>query len=62
MALRKDVSLTVRLPGPLKQALERVAETERRSLSTTVALALEQYLEARNEWPPTKAKPSARRR
>jgi predicted transcriptional regulator len=49
---RKDVSLTIRLTESLKQALERAAETERRSLSQLVGLALEEFLEARHEWPP----------
>jgi predicted transcriptional regulator len=48
----KDVSLTIRLSQPLKDALERAAETERRSLSQLVGLALEEFLEARHEWPP----------
>jgi len=61
----KDGSLTVRLPLPLKTALERVADAERRSLSQTVVIAAEQYLEARGEWPPAGSKPArstARRR
>ena len=66
MKLRKDVSLTIRLSNPLKEALERVADADRRSLSQLVGLVLEQYLESRNEWPPkqqrTKATAAARRR
>jgi predicted transcriptional regulator len=61
----KDSSLTIRLPLLLKAALERTAETERRSLSQTVGLAIEQYLEVRGEWPPAGSKQSrstARRR
>lgn len=62
----KDGSLTIRLPLPLKAALERAAENERRSLSQTVGIAIEQYLEARGEWPPAESKQSrstpARRR
>jgi predicted transcriptional regulator len=49
---RKDVSLTIRLTDSLKEALERAAEADRRSLSQLVGLALEQFLEARHEWPP----------
>jgi predicted transcriptional regulator len=63
--LRKDNSLTIRLPGPLKEALERAAEADRRSLSQMVGLALERFLEARNEWPPAGTKrprTAARRR
>ncbi len=56
MKLRKDDSLTIRIPAPLKEALERVAETDRRSLSQMVGLALEKFLESRHEWPPSKAK------
>lgn len=65
MKLRKDGSLTIRLPAPLKEALERAAEADRRSLSQMVGLALEKFLEARNEWPPTgtkKPRTTARRR
>lgn len=67
MKLRKDGSLTIRLPEPLKEALERAAEADRRSLSQMVGLALERFLESRNEWPPAAravrkaAKPAARR-
>jgi predicted transcriptional regulator len=51
--LRKDVTMTIRLTQPLKDALERVAETERRSLSQLVGIALESYLEQQqHEWPP----------
>jgi predicted transcriptional regulator len=60
--LRKDVSLTIRLSQPLKDALERAAEVDRRSLSQLVGLALEQFLESRHEWPPPGTKPRARRR
>lgn len=56
MKLRKDGSLTIRLPVPLKEALERAAETDRRSLSQMVGLALERFLEARGEWPPAGSK------
>jgi predicted transcriptional regulator len=61
----RDGSLTIRLPLPLKAALERTADNERRSLSQTVGLAIEQYLEARGEWPPAGSKQgrsTARRR
>lgn len=58
MKLRKDDSMTIRIPAPLKEALERAAETDRRSLSQMVGLALEQFLESRHEWPPPKAKPA----
>lgn len=57
----KDVSLTIRLSNPLKQALERAAEKDRRSLSQLVGLALEQFLESRHEWPPADAKREAKR-
>ncbi len=60
--MRKDGSITIRIPQPLKEAMERAAETERRTLSQMVELALEQFLEARREWPPRGAKASARRR
>lgn len=65
MKLRKDGSLTIRLPVPLKEALDRAAEADRRSLSQMVGLALEKFLESRNEWPPAAAKKpraAARRR
>jgi len=57
----KDVSLTIRLSNPMKQALERAAEKDRRSLSQLVGLALEQFLESRHEWPPADLKRDARR-
>jgi hypothetical protein len=55
---RKDVSLTIRLWQPLEVALERVAGTERRSLSQIVGFALEPFLERHHEWPPTTSKPT----
>ncbi|HEY4243678.1 MAG TPA: ribbon-helix-helix protein, CopG family [Kofleriaceae bacterium] len=61
MKLRKDVSLTIRLPQPLKDALQRAADTDRRSVSQLVGLALEQFLESRHEWPPPGARKPARR-
>jgi hypothetical protein len=62
---RKDGSLTIRLPLPLKEALERVAESERRSVSQTAEIAIERFLEARHEWPSSGSKqprPAPRRR
>ena len=48
---RKDTSITVRISEDMKHAVTRVADAERRSLSQMVAVALEQFLVARNEWP-----------
>ena len=67
MKFPKDVSLTIRLSQPLKDALESAADAESRSLSSLVGFALEKYLETRDEWPPrnaraTKARVAARRK
>ena len=56
MRIRKDVSLTFRLPQALKDAMERVAEGEHRTVSQMVSLVLMQFLESRHEWPPTEPK------
>ena len=57
----KDTSITVRLSQPMKEAVQRVANAERRSLSQMVAVALEQFLESRHEWPPGAARKPGRR-
>lgn len=51
MNRRKDTSITVRIPLPMKQAVARVAEAERRTLSQMVAVVLENFLVSRHEWP-----------
>lgn len=48
---RKDSSITVRLPQAMKEALERIAEDERRTLSQLVGVVLERFLETRHERP-----------
>lgn len=40
-----DAQLTLRLPGPLNEKLERTATRLKRKRSDVVRLALEQYLE-----------------
>jgi predicted transcriptional regulator len=59
----KDTSITVRISQPMKEAVQRVAGAEHRSLSQMVAVALQHFLESRNEWPPStkKSKPARRR-
>jgi predicted transcriptional regulator len=52
MKLRKDVSMTVRVSDAMKDALQRIADSERRTLSQLVGIVLEEYLESRHEWPP----------
>jgi predicted transcriptional regulator len=65
--MRRDVSMTIRISQPMKEALQRLSDGERRSFSQLVVLVLEKYLEARHEWPPKtirgqKARSAARRR
>jgi predicted transcriptional regulator len=64
--MRKDVSMTIRIPQAMKDALQRLSDSERRSFSQMVVLVLEQYLESRHEWPPkperARKAPSTRRR
>lgn len=52
MKILRDTSITVRMPQPMKDAIQRVASAERRTLSQMVAVAMEQFLESRHEWPP----------
>jgi predicted transcriptional regulator len=51
MDRRKDTSITVRLPLAMKEAVARVADSERRTLSQMVAVVLESFLVSRHEWP-----------
>jgi predicted transcriptional regulator len=59
MKTLRDTSITVRMPQAMKDAITRVATSERRTLSQMVAVAMEQFLESRHEWPP---KPERRRK
>lgn len=56
MKVLKDTSITVRISETMKEAVQRAADAERRSLSQMVAVALEKFLEARHEWPPKPAR------
>ena len=58
--------MTIRIPQAMKDALQRLSDSERRSFSQMVLVVLEKYLEARHEWPPKperarKAAPARRR-
>lgn len=52
----KDTTITLRISQPMKEAVQRLADAEHRSLSQMVAVALQSYLESRNEWPPSGTK------
>jgi Ribbon-helix-helix protein, copG family len=58
----KDTSITVRISQPMKDAVQRLADAEHRSLSQMVAVALQHFLEARREWPPGATRKPVRRR
>jgi hypothetical protein len=62
MKQRRDTSITVRLPLAMKRAVERVAETENRSLSQMVVVILGQFLESRHERPQRNAATSKPKR
>jgi metal-responsive CopG/Arc/MetJ family transcriptional regulator len=42
---------TIRLPGPLAQALEVVSKADNASISETVRVAIDKYIEARRADP-----------
>jgi predicted transcriptional regulator len=50
--MQKDTAIGFRAPAALKQALERLAEADHRSLGQLCTLVLMEYLEKRGEWPP----------
>jgi hypothetical protein len=50
--MQKDTAIGFRAPAALKQALERAAEADHRSLGQLCTLVLMEYLEKRGEWPP----------
>jgi hypothetical protein len=51
-AMQKDAAIGFRAPAALKQALERAAEADHRSLGQLCTLVLIEFLEKRGEWPP----------
>jgi hypothetical protein len=60
--MQKDTAIGFRAPAALKQALERVAEADHRSLGQLCTLVLMQFLEQRGEWPPRERERPAQRR
>jgi predicted transcriptional regulator len=56
MKPRKTAAITIRITESMKDACQRVADVERRSVSQVVVIALETFLESRREWPPSKPK------
>jgi Arc/MetJ-type ribon-helix-helix transcriptional regulator len=58
---RRNSSITVRIPQAMKEAMQRVAEGERRNLSQMIGVVLEQFLESRHEWPPEPTRTAARK-
>jgi hypothetical protein len=52
---RVRLSLHVYLPPPLRQAIERAAQANRRPLTAEVEIALEKHLKELGYWPPPPA-------
>lgn len=51
---RKGVPLHIWLDAQLRAAIDALAETNRRPLTTEVSIALENHLKAAGLWPPRK--------
>jgi predicted transcriptional regulator len=57
----RDASMTFRLPAAIREALQRAADAERRSLSSMAVLILEDGLTARGFLKAPKPEPKRRR-
>lgn len=53
----KGVPVLLRVSPDLKEALQRYADEERRSVAQAGALLLEEILETKGYWPPPKGEP-----
>ena len=58
--MTRDAHLSVRVPADLKQALERLAASEQRTLASYVHFVLHQHVEARENDVGTKSRKSPR--
>lgn len=59
MAKKKTatVPINIRIPKALKDAIEKLAEENRRPMSTEFIIAVEKHLTDHDRWPRTEPKP-----
>jgi len=54
MALERDTMYSLRMPGKVRKALQRAADSERRTVATLLLIMAEEGLQRRGFWKPEK--------